>query len=107
MMPGCGELRNDIIRQSSRDNFDAVNLRILDVGRERDSKLAVGDVDVEGFDEGLLGAAGFGPEVHVFDFGGVADFEGEDAGLGTHVAFIVFREMKFDRVFSIRHGVKE
>ena len=40
--------------ESSRDNFDAVDLRIFDVRRKRDSKLAVGDVDVEGFDEGLL-----------------------------------------------------
>lgn len=82
------------------NDFDAVDFRIFDVGRERDVQFSVGHIRVHGFDVGALRTPGFHPNIKIFEFVS-ADAKGKNAFTGAGDAVESFAEMQFYGVFAI------
>ena len=61
-----------------RNDFNRVNCRVFDLGRENNAKLSVGHFHRHSFDIGAFGTAGLRPNVKVLEFMPL-DIEGKDA----------------------------
>jgi hypothetical protein len=76
------------------NDFNPIDLRILDVRREGDVELAAGDVHRDALDVGVLLAARFDEQVQILELV-PGDVEGKYAQAGRVHGVISFREVKF------------
>lgn len=93
-------------RLESRNNLDAVDLRVFHLRDELDVQLTVGDFDGDGFNVGTGAAAGFGPNVKVLERFAF-HLKREHPFAGSANAFERLAEMKFHFIFSIRNILAE
>ena len=90
----------DAERYERRNDFDPVDLRALNVGREGDVEFAVRDIHIYGFNAGALCAAGFGIDIKILDFV-PADIQRKNALSRAADVFISFGKMKLHDVFAV------
>ena len=85
-----------------RNDFNRADLRVLDLGREGDLDLAVGDFDGDRLHVGLQEPARLDPNVEVLELLPL-DVEGKHALTRPGDALEGFREMQFHHVLPVGH----
>jgi len=71
-------MHGKVSRSGTRNDLNPVDLRALNVGRESNVKLAVGDVHVDSFNIGTLGTTGLCPDIKILELM-ARDIKGKDA----------------------------
>src|SRR5208283_504557 len=99
-------MHGEVSRSGTRNDLNPVDLGALDVGRESNVKLAVGDVHVDRFDVGAIGAAGLCPDIKILELM-ARDVKGKNALTRAGDPIVSFGKMKFHNVFAVAKLVRK
>src|ERR1035437_5558089 len=99
-------MHGEVSRSGTRNDLNPVDLGALNVGRESNVKLAVGDVHVDSFDVGAPGTAGLCPDIKILELM-ARDVKGKNALTRAGDILVSFGKMKFHNVFAVGKLVRK